>query len=164
MVLEMGEPVRILDVAKRMISLSGATGVEIVFTGLRPGEKLHEVLFSDDESRGAHDHPMIRAVSVPPIDPAELSDLTASRGRPVTERIYLSSPDVTQAEEDALVRALRSGWVAPLGPEVDAFEAELAEFDRTLTGGRPVARAPPPSTWGCCTSVWVRVTWSSRRR
>lgn len=43
-------------------------------------------------------------------------------------RIYLSSPDVTQAEEDALVRALRSGWVAPLGPEVDAFEAELAAF------------------------------------
>lgn len=46
----------------------------------------------------------------------------------MTERIYLSSPDVTQAEEDALVRAVRSGWVAPLGPEVDAFEAELAEF------------------------------------
>ncbi len=45
----------------------------------------------------------------------------------MTERTYLSSPDVTQAEEDALVRALRSGWVAPLGPEVDAFEAELAE-------------------------------------
>lgn len=45
----------------------------------------------------------------------------------MTDRIYLSSPDVTQAEEDALVRALRSGWVAPLGPEVDAFEAELAE-------------------------------------
>ena len=44
----------------------------------------------------------------------------------MTDRTYLSSPDVTQAEEDALVRALRSGWVAPLGPEVDAFEAELA--------------------------------------
>lgn len=46
----------------------------------------------------------------------------------MSERIYLSSPDVTQAEEDALVRAVRSGWVAPLGPEVDAFEAELAAF------------------------------------
>ena len=44
----------------------------------------------------------------------------------MTDRIYLSSPDVTQAEEDALVRAIRSGWIAPLGPEVDAFEAELA--------------------------------------
>jgi len=46
----------------------------------------------------------------------------------VADRIYLSSPDVTQAEEDALVRAIRSGWVAPLGPEVDAFEEELAAY------------------------------------
>ena len=46
----------------------------------------------------------------------------------MSDRIWLSSPDVTQAEEEALVRAIRSGWVAPLGPEVDAFEAELAEF------------------------------------
>lgn len=44
------------------------------------------------------------------------------------ERIYLSSPDVTQLEEDALVRAFRSGWIAPLGPEVDAFEQELGQY------------------------------------
>lgn len=44
------------------------------------------------------------------------------------DRIYLSSPDVTQLEEDALVRAFRSNWIAPLGPEVDAFENELAEY------------------------------------
>ena len=43
-------------------------------------------------------------------------------------RIYLSSPDVTEREEQALVGALRSGWVAPLGPEVDAFEADLAAY------------------------------------
>ena len=46
----------------------------------------------------------------------------------MSERIYLSSPDVTEAEERAVVRAIRSGWVAPLGPEVDAFEAELAAY------------------------------------
>ncbi len=46
----------------------------------------------------------------------------------MSERIYLSSPDVTQSEEDAVVRAIRSGWIAPLGPEVDAFEAELASY------------------------------------
>lgn len=45
----------------------------------------------------------------------------------MNERIYMSSPDVGQLEEEALVRALRSGWVAPLGPEVDAFEREVAE-------------------------------------
>lgn len=37
----------------------------------------------------------------------------------MSERIYLSSPDVTQLEEDALVRAIRSGWVAPLGWRVE---------------------------------------------
>lgn len=46
----------------------------------------------------------------------------------MNERIYLSPPDVTQLEEDALVRAFRSGWIAPLGPEVDAFEEELAAY------------------------------------
>lgn len=46
----------------------------------------------------------------------------------MNDRILLSSPDVGQAEEDALVRAIRSGWVAPLGPEVDAFEEELAAY------------------------------------
>lgn len=48
----------------------------------------------------------------------------------MSDRIHLSSPDVTVAEEQALLRAIRSGWVAPLGPEVDAFEAELAECSR----------------------------------
>ncbi|SDD02951.1 DegT/DnrJ/EryC1/StrS family aminotransferase [Auraticoccus monumenti] len=43
------------------------------------------------------------------------------------ERIYLSPPDVGVAEEAAVIRAIRSGWVAPLGPDVDAFEQELAQ-------------------------------------
>lgn len=43
-------------------------------------------------------------------------------------RIYLSRPDVGEAERTALLRAFDSGWVAPLGPEVDAFEVELAQF------------------------------------
>ncbi len=46
----------------------------------------------------------------------------------VMERIYLSSPDVTRADEEAIIRAMRSGWIAPLGPEVDAFEEELADY------------------------------------
>ncbi len=43
------------------------------------------------------------------------------------DRILMSTPDVGQAEEDAVVAAMRSGWIAPLGPDVNAFEAELAE-------------------------------------
>ncbi len=45
-------------------------------------------------------------------------------------RVFLSSPDVGTAEREALVRAFDGGWIAPLGPEVDAFEEELA----TATG------------------------------
>lgn len=43
------------------------------------------------------------------------------------QRIHLSSPDVGDVEEQYLLRAFRSGWIAPLGPDVDAFELELAE-------------------------------------
>lgn len=42
--------------------------------------------------------------------------------------LHLSTPDVGAAEEEAVIRALRSGWVAPLGPELDLFEQELAQL------------------------------------
>lgn len=45
----------------------------------------------------------------------------------MSERIYMSSPDVGKLEEEAVLAAMRSGWIAPLGPDVDAFERELAE-------------------------------------
>jgi dTDP-4-amino-4,6-dideoxygalactose transaminase len=48
----------------------------------------------------------------------------------VSEPIYLSPPDCGPAEAEAVLRALASGWVAPLGPEVDAFEAEVAARTR----------------------------------
>lgn len=44
----------------------------------------------------------------------------------MSDRIYMSSPDVGELEEAAVVQAMRSGWIAPLGPDVDAFETELA--------------------------------------
>jgi len=46
----------------------------------------------------------------------------------MVDRIYLSPPDVGPLEQDAVARAMASGWIAPLGPEVDAFEAELAAY------------------------------------
>src|SRR5690606_30276782 len=45
---------------------------------------------------------------------------------PMNKRIYLSAPDVGEAEQAAVLAAMRSGWIAPLGPDVDAFESELA--------------------------------------
>jgi FlaA1/EpsC-like NDP-sugar epimerase len=61
-IFDMGEPIRIVDLAKRMISLSGqvaGTDIEIQFTGLRPGEKLFEELFSKNEQLVATHHPKI---------------------------------------------------------------------------------------------------------
>jgi dTDP-4-amino-4,6-dideoxygalactose transaminase len=45
----------------------------------------------------------------------------------MTGRVYLSAPDVGSLEEKYLLRALRSGWVAPVGPDLDAFEREMAD-------------------------------------
>jgi len=68
LVLDMGEPVRILDVARRLIWKSGKD-IEIVYTGLRPGEKLTEALFSAHEGCVSAGHPLINKVHVPPLDP-----------------------------------------------------------------------------------------------
>lgn len=54
------------------------------------------------------------------------AEATASVHDPVAERVLLSSPDVGQLEEDYLLRAFRSGWIAPVGPDLTAFEGELA--------------------------------------
>lgn len=71
LVLDMGEPVRILDIARRLISQSGRR-IDIAFTGLRPGEKLHELLFSSIERGIPSAHPMISQVAVPPLSPSAL--------------------------------------------------------------------------------------------
>lgn len=44
----------------------------------------------------------------------------------MTERIYMSSPDVGELEEQAVINAMRGGWIAPLGPDVDGFEHDVA--------------------------------------
>ena len=78
LVLDMGTPVKILDVARRMIATSGKR-IEITFTGLREGEKLQEELFSDLERPAPTKHPMVSSVAVPPIDPKVLPDLRSEQ-------------------------------------------------------------------------------------
>ena len=63
-VFDMGKPVKIVDLAKRMIRLSGAKNVEIKFTGLRPGEKLYEEVLSDLEGTKPTFHEKIRVAEV----------------------------------------------------------------------------------------------------
>jgi FlaA1/EpsC-like NDP-sugar epimerase len=71
LVLDMGEPVRIQDIAERMIELSGRP-VDIVYTGLRPGEKLHEDLLSDSETPIASSHPKIMRLKATSKSPEEV--------------------------------------------------------------------------------------------
>ena len=63
-VFDMGKPVRIADLARRMILLSGATNVEIKYTGLRPGEKLYEEVLSNAENTLPSFHDKIRIAKV----------------------------------------------------------------------------------------------------
>ena len=97
LVLDMGEPARILDVAKLV---SASSPVPIHFTGLRPGEKLHEQLLGTGEVDVRPVHPLISHVAVPPLDPVrayalktrgdpqslitELAELTAVYELPIT--------------------------------------------------------------------------------
>lgn len=64
MVFDMGEPVRIADLAQRMIDLSGAKDVKIKFTGLRDGEKLYEEVLNDKEDTRPTPHPKIMVSAV----------------------------------------------------------------------------------------------------
>jgi FlaA1/EpsC-like NDP-sugar epimerase len=82
-VLDMGEPVRILDLAKQMIRLSGKNEDEIpiVFTGARPGEKVHEVLWDDGEMVGPTSHPKIMRAARAVVDHEWLDDSLAELER-----------------------------------------------------------------------------------
>lgn len=84
LILDMGEPVRILDIAKRMIAISGKN-IEIVFTGLREGEKLHEELFDVFESNERPHHPKISHAQVEALAPVAL-DFASWQARTQHER------------------------------------------------------------------------------
>jgi FlaA1/EpsC-like NDP-sugar epimerase len=75
LVLEMGGPVRIADVARQLMEQAG-TPVPIEFTGLRDGEKLHEELFGEGEPQHIRpEHPLVSHVPVPPLDDSEVIGL-----------------------------------------------------------------------------------------
>lgn len=71
-VFDMGKPVKIADLAQRMINLSGAKNVEIKYTGLRAGEKLYEEVLNDKESTKPSFHEKIRIASVREYDYSEV--------------------------------------------------------------------------------------------
>ncbi len=78
LVLDMGSPVRIAEVAERLV-LESSKPIKVVYTGLRPAEKLHEQLFGDDEVDERRAHPLISHVTAPGISAAVVADLDVTR-------------------------------------------------------------------------------------
>ena len=71
-IFDMGKPVKIVDLARRMIQLSGAKNVEIKFTGLRDGEKLYEEVLNEEETTKPTFHPKIKIAQVREYDYADV--------------------------------------------------------------------------------------------
>jgi FlaA1/EpsC-like NDP-sugar epimerase len=116
-VLDMGEPVLIRDLARQMIRLAGKRpeqDVSIVFTGLRPGEKLHEKLFDDDELVAPTSHEAIRLAGSPTPDPQALVE--------AVDRLVAAARGGDRTELCAAMAALVPGFVpaGTAGPEGDA--------------------------------------------
>ena len=106
MVLEMGNPVKIDDVAKTLISMSGRKDVEIAYTGLRPGEKMSEELFTPGESIKGTGHELVSSVDVPRLAPS-IIDSTAHPSPAVSaewmRQAAVPGADVTDAFLDVEV-------------------------------------------------------------
>lgn len=90
-VLDMGQPIRVVDLAKDMIRLSGLpeSAIDIVFTGIRPGEKLYEELYFSEEESVPTSHPKVRAA-------LHRADFAASTTQAVRE--------LTSARDDAKIQ------------------------------------------------------------
>jgi len=104
-VLDMGEPVKIVDLARDLIRLSGLTEVDIriEFTGLRPGEKLYEELLADDEHTLSTTHPKLRIARARQVDTDWLAQL-------------LEWTAVTVVTDEA-VRATLKEWIPEYQPD-----------------------------------------------
>lgn len=73
LVLDMGTPVRIVEVVHTLLDMAGRRDIEIQYTGLRPGEKLTEILFTQGEEIRASEHRLVSSVSVPALSPSQLN-------------------------------------------------------------------------------------------
>lgn len=105
LILDMGQPVRIADVARHLIAQSGKP-IEVVYTGLRPGEKLHEELFGDGEVGERSVHPLISHVSVPPLATGGVSVMHIAKPcqELADEMLVCATADVVTRDLDGVVR------------------------------------------------------------
>ena len=112
--LDMGDPVRIVDLARDLVELSGlklGRDIEIVYTGLRPGEKLHEELFTREEQRTATVYDKIFIAQSAPVD-----------GERLYRMIDLLAEHAAQMDEAAIRRTLRE-----LVPDFQEADVPLLE-------------------------------------
>jgi FlaA1/EpsC-like NDP-sugar epimerase len=127
-VLDMGEPMRIVDLAREMIRLSGFEpdrDIEIQIVGVRSGEKLHEKLFNDGEEVGVTVHPKITRAMRTPV-----------------------ALDVLESELDRLRGLLRAGDCDEAGRLAQGLVAPAAPLARTTTGRAGAAQAAGARTPG----------------
>src|SRR5699024_5840132 len=132
LVLDMGEPIRNDDLAKPVIALSGRTDAKIVYTGLRPGEKLTEALLSPGEVDVRPNHPLITQVPITPIDLDELRMLVAESRDPqvFTQRETLEArlTRVLGSEQGAI--GIEASVAVPETPAIaESVEAETEAQD-----------------------------------
>ena len=112
-VFDMGKPVKIAELAKRMIALSGAKNIEIKYTGLREGEKLYEEVLNELEGTKPTFHDKIRIAEVREYDYAEVE-------RDIEELIALSK----QYDDMATVKKMKQ-----IVPEYKSNNSKYEELD-----------------------------------
>ena len=173
MVLEMGEQVKILEVAQTLIRMSGRRDIDVVFTGLRPGEKLGEELFSPNEQRRSTAHPSSTASTFPRSSPRPSSEPPSPEPRAVASgcapRLWSTSRSRRNRPDDEShlpVQGRRHRGRGGVRPRRAALRVDRASRARTSTPSRP--RSPsasaspgrwpcpparPPCTWRCSTPV-----------
>lgn len=122
-VLDMGEPVKIAELAKLMIKLAGKTEEEIsiVYTGLRPGEKLYEELLADAETTLPTPHPNLRVAKARKVDAAVVEDILD----------WVSRIDCAG---DQMVRDQLRRWLSEYRPADDTSRDVVVPFDRPIRG------------------------------
>ncbi len=118
-VLDMGEPVKIDDLARRIIRLHGLEperDIPVIYTGLRPGEKLDEELVGHKEDRRETDHPKIFKVAKAPSVPENLDDLV---GQLIKQAVAMDDTGIRRT-----LRRIVPEYVPYTPPEVETWTAE----------------------------------------